>query len=129
MVDATLALEHTPDDPRRARSFVESHLTDVPSDVCGDALLLVSELVTNAVRHGRAPAHLDLTVEADVIRVSVHDSAPELPKERTPGLGDFSGRGLVIVATLASSWGVEVVGAPDDGEVGKRVWFELPRAG
>lgn len=92
------------------------------SSYAGDVdtvLLLVSELVTNAVRH--AATEFDLTISVDGTQVTVavidHDSTHP-PRMRDPLPEDTSGRGLRIVQELASSWGSE----PLDGDA-KRVWF------
>ena len=110
--------------PARARKSVItefSELLDV-ADV-QSTILLVSELVTNAVIHGQADArhhvimHVALATEG--LRVEVRDSGPgfdptKLPR-RSRALG---GKGLVLVDTLASRWGVST----DDGTC---VWFEI----
>ena len=94
------------------------------SDFTGDAdtvLLLVSEVVTNAIRHAATPFDLTITVEGSKVTVSVvdhdRDHAPEI---QDPGPTDTSGRGLLIVDTLATSWGYETVGGDT-----KSVWFSL----
>jgi hypothetical protein len=86
--------------------------------------LLVSEVVTNATRV-TPPGHtLDLFVQADgdIVRVSVGDSDDQRPVLRPATDDDESGRGMHLVAALASRWGV--VEGPA-GRGGKRVWFEL----
>lgn len=107
----------------RARAFIRDfcRASALPEQVCQTAALLVSELVTNAVVHGRSAATLEIHPPADTLRVSVHDHSPAMPAvgERPP-LSAESGRGLVIVSMLAARWGVE---ATLDG---KAIWFELP---
>jgi len=76
------------------------------------ALLLVSELVTNSVRHACTSLALRLEIAGTSLRIEVHDQEPRRPQPRTPD-------GLVLVAALASSWGV------DDTATGKAVWAEL----
>jgi anti-sigma regulatory factor (Ser/Thr protein kinase) len=85
------------------------------------ALLLVSELVTNALLHGRPPLHLRAMPVRNGLRVEVHDGAPDARPARLAGgaLPDTRGRGLTIVSALASRWGT---GASAHG---KQVWFEL----
>ncbi|MFF5183118.1 ATP-binding protein [Streptomyces sp. NPDC000345] len=84
------------------------------------AELLTSELVTNALVHTDDDALLTATVSPAGLRVEVRDSVPGRPRPRVPNTGDGThGRGLVLVQSLADSWGVRVQGA------GKVVWFEL----
>jgi anti-sigma regulatory factor (Ser/Thr protein kinase) len=90
-------------------------------DHCETAALLVSELVTNAVIHGRTRATLVAERPGNVLRVSVVDADPQMPDpgKETPEDAE-SGRGLRIVAAVADRWGVETL-----PEGGKAVWFEL----
>ncbi|MGW5442169.1 ATP-binding protein [Streptomyces asiaticus] len=87
------------------------------------ALLVLSELVTNAVRHARVPGRQIETRylhQGDKVRIEVHDAADQLPKLRTPTPESVRGRGLVLVETLADQWGVTPRPA-----VGKAVWAVL----
>lgn len=87
------------------------------------AELLVSELATNAIRYGGGEDfRLDVDVDPDGVRVAVHDHNPELPTPRQAGLEDEGGRGVHLVATVATAWGCEGTG---DGKV---VWFSLRAA-
>lgn len=84
------------------------------------AVLLLSEVVTNAVRHGSAPIHL--SVECDgrqglVVRVS--DAGLSLPRLRPVAGADEGGRGMWLVDQLSEAWGVDVT------PHGKAVWFRL----
>jgi anti-sigma regulatory factor (Ser/Thr protein kinase) len=84
------------------------------------AELLTSELVTNALVHTDADAVVTATVSPDGLRVEVRDFVARRPRPREPVAGDDTGgRGLVLVESLADSWGVCPHG------VGKSVWFEL----
>lgn len=86
------------------------------------ALLLVSELVTNAVRHARNEDRmiaLRLETTAGGLRIEVHDGDSRWPQPGTPDSLDESGFGFVLVEALASTWGVT------DLAVGKAVWAEL----
>jgi anti-sigma regulatory factor (Ser/Thr protein kinase) len=88
-----------------------------------DAVLLVSELVGNAVCHAGRHADdlvLSLTCCESVLRIEVRDGDPCPPQPRAPGLDAESGFGFVIVAALASDWGVY------QADSGKAVWAELP---
>jgi|tagenome__1003787_1003787.scaffolds.fasta_scaffold20452538_1 serine/threonine-protein kinase RsbW len=87
-----------------------------------DALLCVSELVTNAVAAGCSILTLHLSVDDHVVRVSVLDDAPGLPVPKHPRPHDRSGRGLRMVEALSRRWGV------DPAASGKEVWAELPRS-
>ncbi|MFE2074527.1 PAS domain S-box protein [Streptomyces misionensis] len=84
-----------------------------------DALLLLSEILTNAVRHAEGPVGLRLCRTATELTVEVGDRSPQLPRPRHATGDDESGRGLFLVRTLADSWGVR----PTDE--GKTTWFTL----
>ena len=95
------------------------HLTDLRSD----AELLVSELVTNAVLHGRSGVTLTVAVADGVLEVGVMDRSRILPSPRASAADApwraEGGRGLRMVDRLADEWGVAAL--PD----GKQVWFRL----
>ncbi|SEL84780.1 ATP-binding protein [Nonomuraea pusilla] len=82
-----------------------------------DVLLVVSELVTNALRHGAGAPVLRVECDHDRVRVEVRDTGERLPEPREPEPG--SGWGLRVVDMLSTGWGVR-----GDGE-GKAVWCEL----
>jgi anti-sigma regulatory factor (Ser/Thr protein kinase) len=92
------------------------------------AMLLSSELLTNALEHGTGPVVVTVEVNpagADtgrLIRVSVRDGSPRLPQMQHPEPHDLSGRGVQFLDQLSSRWGVVAAQAP---EVGKTVFFEL----
>jgi anti-sigma regulatory factor (Ser/Thr protein kinase) len=85
------------------------------------AVLLVSELVTNAVRHARGTYAIALDLETDGtwLRIEVQDADPRFPQPRTPGRFDESGFGFVLVDAMADKWGVRQTAT------GKAVWAEL----
>ena len=123
----TLQLPHEPGSIPRARRELQRLQESVDDLTLRNTRLLVSELVTNAVRH--VPAgdgdQIELVVErADGrLRVEVADRGPGFePAPRTDVSTATSGWGLHIMSKLASRWGVEV------GD-GSRVWFELETAG
>lgn len=94
----------------RARHDVEDALTstDVDPSISGDLMLLVSELVTNAVRHARGDAfEVRLEVKPDVLRLEVHDDGSGFEPEIAPSDDGSGGYGLYIVDRLADRWGVE----------------------
>ena len=88
------------------------------------AILLASELLTNAVRHAGAPVRLSAGVEplGGLLRVEVHDEVVEGVSVRRASGDDEDGRGLQLVDVLAHQWGWRAVATG-----GKRVWFELDR--
>ncbi len=121
-VSAALALPPLPVAAREARRFVAQSCgaAKLPEEVCQTAALLTSELVTNAVLHGRSRATLYVRRPPPFLRVTVEDHNPQLPAlGEHPELSATSGRGLRIVAELASRWGIEPSGQ------GKQIWFEL----
>jgi len=88
---------------------------------CGaiDAVaIIVSELVANAVEHGRGPVTLRAVHRRGRLRIEVHDRGPGAPEVRTAAPDAERGRGMYIVANLAVGWGVET------GTTGKTVWAE-----
>src|SRR3954467_8098972 len=105
--------------PAQARAILSSRLNgQVPADVLADALLVVSELVTNAVTHGRGELVLQADLEEAQIRGRVMDQGSGFDHEPVdPGLGAIGGRGLLVVDRLCRSWGVR------DGVAD--VWFVL----
>jgi anti-sigma regulatory factor (Ser/Thr protein kinase) len=113
--------------PTLARRQLDRWLPDsLAEDDRGALRLLVSELVTNCVRHANAgeaaPVELAVRVAPDTIRVEVHDGGAGFDPARTRrprGVG--GGYGLFLVERMASRWGV-------DRDAGTRVWFELDLA-
>lgn len=105
-----------------ARRFVRDVLMSrqVADGVVDMVELLTSEVVTNAIIHGRSGPQLAVEVRDCVVRVAVSDLSPKLPVRQAGRLDDVSGRGVVIVEELASAWGVE-----REGNGSKRVWFEV----
>jgi len=82
----------------------------------------VSELATNAVVHAGSDVEVAVRLLPDSVRIEVVDRAPaDILRPSTPPQDSESGRGLMLVETLASAWGVEPL------ETGKAVWFEVPR--
>src|SRR4051794_35208983 len=111
-LDAAAALHLPPDvsSPARARRFIVElcGATGMPAELCETAALLVSELVTNAIIHGKTSATIEVHRPPESLRVSVRDDNPVLPAVGTkPALNAESGRGLTIVSVLADAWGVE----------------------
>ncbi|PVD05455.1 SpoIIE family protein phosphatase [Streptomyces sp. CS207] len=117
---AAWRLARDPAEVGRARAAVREQLHDWGLPHLADtAELLVSEVVTNAVRHARArPVDLRL-VRADTLLCEVDDDDHDLPALRGAGPDDETGRGLRVVSALAREWGAS------RGRTGKTVWFEL----
>ena len=86
------------------------------------ATLLVSEVVTNAVLHARTAVCIEVERRAAVLRVTVADGSPRTPQRRRHELSAGTGRGLGLLATLATDWG----SGPAEDPWAKDVWFELP---
>ncbi|MDN5747769.1 MAG: ATP-binding protein [Pseudonocardia sp.] len=86
-----------------------------------DASLLVSELVTNVVRHvaGGSNMVLEVHLSEPGLRICVVDASATRPTRREPGAGEPGGHGMRLVAAVADRWGSEA------HQSGKRVWFEL----
>ncbi|WP_328739311.1 SpoIIE family protein phosphatase [Streptomyces erythrochromogenes] len=109
--------------PGRARRFARRALTRWGLEELSDSLeLLVSEVVTNAVRYAERPVTLRL-LRTDVLRCEVGDDSPQLPRQRRARDTDEGGRGLFLVNRLARRWGATRLSS------GKVVWFELPLPG
>jgi anti-sigma regulatory factor (Ser/Thr protein kinase) len=83
--------------------------------------LLVSELITNALRHGPPPLCLQVVVLADRVRLEVHDSNPAPPVLSRPDLESEHGRGMWLIDTVSARWGHRPL------PPGKVVWLELDR--
>lgn len=116
-----------------ARAELRKVLTSwgAAESVVDSALLVLSELLTNAQRHGRVPGRQVETrflrlrgAGGDGVRVEVHDTSPRRPAQGTPAPYSCEGRGLVLVDGVADRWGVADRGGP-----GKTVWAECTAAG
>ncbi len=112
---------------RAARSAVRDQLRLWDLDSVGDlAALLVSELVTNALRHATAPIGVRLVRPsglAGVLLVEVSDPLPDPPRARDARPDDEGGRGLQLLTSASRRWGTR------PGADGKTVWFELTLPG
>ncbi|MFD7015984.1 SpoIIE family protein phosphatase [Streptomyces sp. NPDC059928] len=106
--------------PGRARRLARRALERWGLEELTDSVeLLVSEVVTNAVRYAERPVTLRL-LKTDVLRCEVGDDSPQLPRQRRARETDEGGRGLFLVNRLARRWGATRLSG------GKVVWFELP---
>ena len=113
-----LVLPAEPSSAREARvALAEAMVAEGFEARMYDAELAISEVVTNAVLHGREPIRLRIVIEGDGIRVLVHDGSPVSPAFSMIDPTAVTGRGLMLVSAVADCWGVD----PD--ETGKTVWF------
>jgi anti-sigma regulatory factor (Ser/Thr protein kinase) len=122
-ISRTAVLARESGSASEARTVVRSACREacVPPAITDTAVLLTSELVTNAFIHGGGETVVLLDICHDHLRISVADAHPGVPevKKDNPVLA-INGRGLLLVDTLAARWGV-------DGQwsSGKSVWFEI----
>jgi anti-sigma regulatory factor (Ser/Thr protein kinase) len=122
--ELTLRLNPGPEAVPAARKALDGLTGLLEKTVWEDLRLLVTELVTNGVRHGsqRGPLGVAVTVDDSKVRVEVSDcgrgfSPPEAPMPHADGTG---GWGLQLVDRVATTWGVKVNDLTN-------VWFELAR--
>ncbi|GHH32571.1 ATP-binding protein [Lentzea cavernae] len=103
------------------RALARLALAGLSDDDLDDVLLVITELVSNAFDHGRSTRWMRLLVTPApcVVRCEVDDTAPQLPVLGKSRLGEFRGRGMLLVDELATTWGI----APGDGF--KTVWAEF----
>ncbi|MFB9391811.1 SpoIIE family protein phosphatase [Streptomyces coeruleoprunus] len=120
-IRARWAVWRLPDAVMHARRFTARTLRSwsVREEV-DVALLVVSELVTNAIAHTQGEVRLDLTLAGDRLRVAVNDTSPRAPVKATSTDWEATGgRGLLLVEAMTASWGSVPLGG------GKQVWAEL----
>jgi anti-sigma regulatory factor (Ser/Thr protein kinase) len=101
-----------------ARRFVREQLRGYPDATVEAVELMLSELASNSIRHAGSGFEVSVRIGKE-IRVEVSDFGAGQPHLLTPRATDPSGRGLRIVAGLASEWGVS------ERRGGKTVWFTL----
>jgi anti-sigma regulatory factor (Ser/Thr protein kinase) len=111
----------------RRRLAADTAAAGVETPARGDALVVLSELLGNALRHARPldgnTVRVMWRVLPDEVEVAVADGgAPTAPRADRPPFAALSGRGLGIVDALCESWGVEGVGTPY-----QLVWGVVPR--
>lgn len=112
----TVTLPRDQGAPGQARALLREHADGLDRDRLDTAVLLISELVTNAVLHGTGEIRLTIHIQGDDARFSVRDEGGGTPVVR-PDPGPDGGWGLRLVGELASRWGVL------QGRT--QVWFEL----
>jgi anti-sigma regulatory factor (Ser/Thr protein kinase) len=102
---------------------VEKMCRDLPAELVATAQLLVSELVTNAVVHGKGPIGLGIVRDNGMLRVEVSDGSDQRGRliELPSGPPAEAGRGLFLLNALAAAWGTIPAGRHGP----KTTWFEL----
>jgi anti-sigma regulatory factor (Ser/Thr protein kinase) len=117
-----LALPRTPHAASRARDAADRVAADLPAELRSRLRLVVSELVTNAVRHGEGAIELRLWRDGTTVRGEVVDEGGGFEHEvRREGWDEVGGRGLGIVERMTRRWGIR--------EGTTHVWFELDPGG
>ncbi|MFF4701459.1 SpoIIE family protein phosphatase, partial [Streptomyces chattanoogensis] len=123
--NAALELHGGTEAAPRARAFASGVLASwrFPAELYDLGVLAAGELVANSLQHGTPPMRLRLRRTDRRLIVEVTDGDDHLPRRRRAGPADEAGRGISVVATIASSWGSRRT--PDGG---KAVWceFRLP---
>jgi anti-sigma regulatory factor (Ser/Thr protein kinase) len=125
--DVEWQLTRHPRSVGRARALLREQAADwkLPDDITETAVLLLSELMTNAYRHAHASPGREIrtrcVLDDDHLHVSVTDANDTMPVFRNPSPEDESGRGLILVTLLADEWGT----APRPHGIGKTIWFAL----
>jgi anti-sigma regulatory factor (Ser/Thr protein kinase) len=117
--DLTLKLSPEPTAPGLARQAAQQHFGDQLSrQRLNDLVLVISELVGNAVVHGRGDVVLRLQLDGETLRGEVIDHGAGFEHEiRARGPDDIGGRGLMLVESMTSHWGIH--------EGTTHVWFEM----
>ncbi|MEV7553159.1 ATP-binding protein [Amycolatopsis sp. NPDC089917] len=100
------------------RAWTRTTLSGLPADTISDVVMVVDELSSNALRHGKAPYLVRLRRSADGVRVEVEDGASGTPARPGPPTGT-GGHGLTLVSLSTTAWGQTA--RPD----GKTVWAEF----
>jgi serine phosphatase RsbU (regulator of sigma subunit) len=114
-----LTLGPEPDAVPKARRFTAQWFADEPDHLVDDAEQVVSELVTNAILHGAEPVTLRLSRTGNALRLEVEDAGRTMPIVSRASVDTMTGRGLSLIAALASGWGVT------ESPGGKVVWAEI----
>ena len=118
---ALLPLSDAPTVVRAARHFARelAHAWGYSDAVCDGVMLVTSELVTNAVNHAHSALGLRVSDQGRCLRIEVEDGDSRRPRPAAVDEEAMGGRGLAVVQSEASSWGV------DRTEHGKVVWAEF----
>lgn len=119
--DAVLDLPQDLSSVRTARRFVRKILTEWDlAPLLDDAQLVVSELAANAITHAASDYRVRLSSSSHSLRIEVRDGGSGTPEPQPQSMTSEHGRGLLMVASIAASWGIE----RSEGRR-KLVWAEL----
>lgn len=104
----------------KARHWFRAVLRDLPGDDADAAEAVFAEIASNAVQHGRGKVTVTVLLLGSTVHCAVRDGGWRLPRLRPPWRPDVEhGRGMMIVAALASDWGIH------RHLRGKTVWFDV----
>ena len=112
---------HDASGPAQARAAIRDSTHLQLDGLCDDVALVVSEMVTNALRHAAPPVQLEVESTADEVLVAVRDGSPDSPAPRTADEHAEGGRGMLLVDLLAAEHGVR------PQPPGKTVWARIGR--
>lgn len=118
-----VTIDHSVHGPAQARRAVAecAAALGLAEEQGEDLLLVVSEMVTNAVRHGAPPVELEVVADDDTVVIAVTDSSPRRPQPRPPDTEAEGGRGMALVDVLCAAHGVR------PQPPGKSVWAAVRR--
>ncbi len=120
---ARLDLDARPDAARAGRRFVEQQALDRgAAAMVDDVVLVAAELLANACQHAAPPIAVAVCGDGDMLRVEVADASQRTPVRAADSATTMTGRGLGLIATVATRWGVERT------STGKVVWAEFEPA-
>jgi anti-sigma regulatory factor (Ser/Thr protein kinase) len=123
MVECSQLFVPVPLAARAVRRFVSQTLDAwALGELDSDAMIVVSELASNALLHASCPFRVSIRRFESTVRIEVEDLSPEPPRRCDVAVDALGGRGVALVAALSTRWGTEK--APD----GKVVWAELARS-
>jgi anti-sigma regulatory factor (Ser/Thr protein kinase) len=120
--ERTVVVDPSPHGPAQARAAVAKWAGELGIErLCDDLVLIVSELVTNAIRYGEPPVRLSVSADTRTVTVTVVDAAPSQPVRRQVPDEAEGGRGLLLIDLLTECTGVR------SEPPGKAVWAEVTR--
>jgi anti-sigma regulatory factor (Ser/Thr protein kinase) len=116
-----LTLPFTLEAPALARQYLRTYASHLPEPDLDDALLMTSELVSNAIEHGQPTIVLQVNFDPPHVTVDVFDDGSGDPLlDLTSVPTDDHGRGLKIVDAISTRWGIT-----QHPDTGKSVWFQI----